>query len=255
MLRLLPALLAVSLACHTRPPEPSTGGVSPAADPLARFEGRWIVRGPYTQVHRGSDQIVVIERGDDGWTLASGGVQHPGIVRKDQPTTFQMGRAVPLAWRANGLEFEHPSIPGRIQRITADMREDHLVMPCVVQQDARTWEFADGREGGVFECEHDPFQVPTGTATHPELRWMGLASSYRVTEKDSVLERGKRVPVIEFWQREPDGGEVLCAELVLEHRAEGPQVRITHLSKAYFGRVWEPLSAEELARLSTLPAP
>lgn len=255
MFRFLPALFTVALACHASRPAPSTAESPQAADPLARFEGRWIVRGPYTPIHSGSDRVVVIARSDDGWTIAWGRVRHPGIVRKDQLTTFFMDRATPLAWREAGLEFESPELPGRVQRITADMRAGHLVLPCVVQRDARTWEYADGLSGGVFVCEHDPLQVPSGSAEHPDARWVGLPSSYRFTEKASLLEPGQYVPVIEFRQQNPEGGEDLCAELMLDRGVEGPYVRITHLSKAYFGRVWEPLSNEELARLRALPAP
>lgn len=249
-MRLPIAFALLAAACASRSELPGA-----VADPIARYAGRWIQRGPYSPIHRGADRILSIEPDADGWSISFASVHHPGVNRPELSLTFSAEAPVPLTWRDGALEFPERRLDDRVQRVTVDLRAGKLVFPALVRQDARTWECRGYSQGASFICEHDPLLVPAGSASHDEQHWVGQPARYETKETNAPFERGRRVTVIEFWQRRPDGGEELCAELFPDLGEAGAFVRMWGGSKVYSGQSWEPLSDEEWERLRALPPP
>lgn len=246
-------LLAIAVGLFVLAACASDRGAGGAADPQARFEGRWIKRGPYTPVHSGSDQIYCIEQRDGRWTITSVSIHHPRLTRKDTPLSRSEIETVPLTWRDGALRFESFSVRGRREHITADVRNEELVLPAILARDDRTWLYHGWMTEAVFTCEHDPRVVPEGSATHSFERWRGQPSFYRTEEIDSVWSRGSKVPDVQFFQRNPAGELVLCAHLVLETDTEGPYVKTPHDSNALVSDHFERLPDEEWDRIRALP--
>lgn len=241
------ALLSGCLS-STRPAEQETV----PADPIARFEGRWVQRGPYNIIGAGIDEVATIARDGDGWTIAFTLVRHPSVNEKSRELTRVEYAPAPLEWEDGCLAYTDPRRPGLRTQRTVDIVGERMLLPAVVQRDERTWEFRGDHERDSFQCEHDPRVVPTGTAVQSRAAYPQLPSHYRMTEASSLAKQGTLAPCLQFFQIAPDGSEHVCAQLMLEREPWGIYVRFGDSWSGYAGDGWDRLSDADWLALQAI---
>ncbi|MBL8858753.1 MAG: hypothetical protein JNL28_09625 [Planctomycetes bacterium] len=247
-------LLCCACACQATPDtQPAPATRSATADPLSAFAGRWVRRGPRNIIGRGRDEVWMIARSAEGWTIQLTLVHHPSVNDRSRQSAREEFAAVPLVWNAGCLEFHHPGSSTVQRRITVELRDDQLFMPAFVQHDERTWEFRSWSEGGVFHFEHDPRVVASGTVTHPFHHWIGASSVYRTREVASVWDSATLVQAAQIFQINQSGAEELCGELVFELPPHSPLARTPYDSGKFSSAPHERLSEQQWSEIQLLP--
>lgn len=242
------ALLGACCALHS-----TEKPAHPPPDPIARFAGRWARFGPYNIIGAGSDHIWTIAREDGCWSLAITVVRHPSVNEKSRALTRTSYAPTPLTWRDGRLDFVYPPSPLFRTRLTADIVGDRLMLPALVQRDQRKWEFEAWNERELFQCEHDPRLVPSGSAVVSLIGYPGKPCYYRTSTARSWMTQDRMVLCIVFFQLAPDGAEHICAQLVFEGEPYGTVMRLGESYSGFAGDAWERLSDEDWRTIQALP--
>lgn len=226
---------------------------APATDSvLEACAGRWIARHPKSVVGRGHDSVLEIERGPQGWTIRFDSVSYPGVVQRGEET-YARGEPRPLRVEGDRLAYDWPlHADGELRAVeqTFLIEPERLTLPAWIERDARTWAYVQRDSRFLIRTEHDPHEVPTGSATLEGFPLFSTPVTYHAAVQENLAANGQDSFVIRFTQTDSAGAPVELGALV-----EDPEWHLWFQHTTTIGEQrWERLAESDWERIRALPA-